>query len=218
MEQPYDLSINKFNSPILKKIYDIIEGQEISVFDNLEVHARNKAIKLIEMLNGTNGLINLDKLRSATFKGIPDTNKTGQCDLRSIVWRVLLGVYSLRPEEWEEKSKVSHETYTIWKNEFVITNDQISLDYEDQMLFARDFQTAKKEHREKRIYEIRNKGKPQIYTPETSKISEGKYMTWYTFFQDQEVLDEIEKDVKRTRTEMNFFCNAVDPAMNIEEN
>ena len=87
------------------------------------MHGRNKAIRLIEILNGTNGLINLDKLRSAAFKGIPQTNKTGQCDLRSIVWRVLLGVYSLKPAEWEEKMKVNSETYDIWKNEFVVTND-----------------------------------------------------------------------------------------------
>jgi len=68
-------------------------------------------------------LINLDKLRSTSFKGIPNTNETGQCDLRSIVWRVLLGVYSLKPEEWEDKIIQSNETYEIWKKEFIITND-----------------------------------------------------------------------------------------------
>lgn len=28
---------------------------------------------------------------------------------------------------------------------------------------------------------------------------------WNTYFKDQEIWDEIEKDVKRTRTEMGYF-------------
>lgn len=35
-------------------------------------------------------------------------------------------------------------------------------------------------------------------------------MRWYSYFQDEEVLDEIEKDVKRTRSEIQFFCRPVD--------
>ena len=41
---------------------------------------------------------------------------------------------------------------------------------------------------------------------------------WNKFFKDQELWEEIEKDVRRTRSDMTFFIEAVDPNknMNIE--
>lgn len=60
---------------------------------------------MINILNGgTDGLIDLDKLRQVAFKGVPVTNKSGSSDLRAFVWRVLLGVYPSDPTKWEEKS------------------------------------------------------------------------------------------------------------------
>ena len=37
---------------------------------------------------------------------------------------------------------------------------------------------------------------------------------WHKFFQDQDLWDEIEKDVKRTRTDLSFFYKAVDETQN----
>jgi len=102
----------------------------------------------------------------------------------------------------------------------VVTSNEISKLYGDnQDLFKSDFENAKKEHREKRLYEIRNKGKkPFKYSPAESQISEGKFMIWFTYFADEEILEEIEKDIKRTRSEMSFFCNALDPENNTPQN
>ena len=41
-----------------------------------------------------------------------------------------------------------------------------------------------------------------------------KSSKWSTFFKDQDLWDEIEKDVKRTRTDLNFFYKAVDARKN----
>ena len=41
-------------------------------------------------------------------------------------------------------------------------------------------------------------------------MSVNQNSVWNTFFKDQELWDEIEKDVKRTRREMNFFARALD--------
>jgi hypothetical protein len=49
-------------------------------------------------------------------------------------------------------------------------------------------------------------------------LSTNQNSLWNTFFKDQELWDEIEKDVKRTRREMNFFSKAVDQKLNIEAN
>jgi len=38
---------------------------------------------------------------------------------------------------------------------------------------------------------------------------------WNQYFKDQDIWDEIEKDVKRTRTDLSFFYRAVDPSLNM---
>jgi hypothetical protein len=37
---------------------------------------------------------------------------------------------------------------------------------------------------------------------------------WNKFFKDQDLWDEIEKDVKRTRTDLSFFYKALDDRQN----
>ena len=40
---------------------------------------------------------------------------------------------------------------------------------------------------------------------------------WNKFFNDQELWDEIEKDVRRTRSDMTFFIEAVDRHKNLNK-
>jgi hypothetical protein len=46
-------------------------------------------------------------------------------------------------------------------------------------------------------------------------LSNSTNSVWNTFFKDQGIWDEIEKDVKRTRSDMYFFITALDPSRNI---
>lgn len=41
---------------------------------------------------------------------------------------------------------------------------------------------------------------------------------WTGYFDDLEIWEEIEKDVKRTRTEMHYFGQALNPELNTPEN
>ena len=45
-------------------------------------------------------------------------------------------------------------------------------------------------------------------------LSTSQTSVWNTFFKDQEIWDEIEKDVKRTRTDMGYFYLALDHKRN----
>lgn len=45
-------------------------------------------------------------------------------------------------------------------------------------------------------------------------LSRSSNSVWNTYFKDQEIWDEIEKDVKRTRTDMGFFYLALDEERN----
>lgn len=54
--------------------------------------------------------------------------------------------------------------------------------------------------------------KPKLKDEETTKnlivnnpLSTAQTSVWNTFFKDQEIWDEIEKDVKRTRSELGYF-------------
>jgi len=41
-------------------------------------------------------------------------------------------------------------------------------------------------------------------------LSVGSSSLWNQFFKDQELWEEIEKDVRRTRSDISFFIEAVD--------
>ena len=118
-----------FHSDILRRIYNSIDSAEISTFDTVRVQQRNKAISIIEVLNQEQ--IDIRELRREAFYGVPDTNKTGQADLRSIVWRVLLGVLPLQPVEWESSQQQNLMTYMTWRQELIVTADDISKHYSD---------------------------------------------------------------------------------------
>ena len=44
-------------------------------------------------------------------------------------------------------------------------------------------------------------------------LNNSKKSDWGRYFNDLELWTEIEKDVRRTRTDLNFFTDAYDPAM-----
>lgn len=46
-------------------------------------------------------------------------------------------------------------------------------------------------------------------------LSVNKNSQWNQYFLDLDIWDEIEKDVKRTRTDMNFFYTATNPTLNV---
>ena len=48
-------------------------------------------------------------------------------------------------------------------------------------------------------------------------LSTKQNSTWNKFYQDKLLWEEIEKDVKRTRVELAFFMQAVDPNRNSAE-
>lgn len=43
-------------------------------------------------------------------------------------------------------------------------------------------------------------------------LNANKKSLWSRYFQDQEIWVEIEKDIKRTRVDMQFFIDARDPS------
>jgi len=96
----------------------------------------------------------------------------------------------------------------LWKNEFIKNTDLIKSTYgEDKELYLKEKEIARSEYRRLRKEEIRNKGKSE---PIESELGDEKKTMWQNHHRDQDIWDEIEKDVKRTRTEMEYFLTPLD--------
>ncbi len=76
----------------------------------------------------------------------------------------------------------SKDTYELWKQELIIKP------------------SIKAEEEEKASKKIVS----------DHPLSVNQHSQWNRFFRDQDLWDEIEKDVKRTRTDLSFFYKALD--------
>lgn len=75
--------------------------------------------------------------------------------------------------------------------------------YDDKEEFKKDYQTARAEHRLMRLTKIRG---DQIDKDKLAEIPKKRFENeWNNFFADNDLWDEIWKDVRRTRTEIGFF-------------
>ena len=97
--------------------------------------------------------------------------------LRPLVWRICLGSLPANTSQWTTQLEENYQTYEDFKKELIV---KPKLKDEE----------AKKE-REKQIMD--------------HPLSTAQSSVWNTFFKDQEIWDEIEKDVKRTRSELGYF-------------
>jgi len=153
----------------------------------------NRILMFVKVLNLEP--INITLLRSLAFRGIPEECK----GLRTLVWNILLGYLGDRPSKWDEEMEHKYTTFNAFKKEFII-NPQFSAD------------SAPIPDGKDNILE-ETKLEKEIDHP----LSLGRKSKWNTFFKDKELWEEIEKDVKRTRSEMSFLMSATDPTKNIHQ-
>ncbi|CDW78172.1 tbc1 domain family member 13 [Stylonychia lemnae] len=106
--------------------------------------------------------------------------------LRPLAWRILLNHYPPDTKSWEQHIIDQKEVYDGWKRDLIIKP------------------TIKQEEEYKQA--------KRMMDHPLSLSSDSK---WKQFYQDQEIWDEIEKDVKRTRTDLSFFYQAVDNNKNV---
>ena len=78
------------------------------------MRVRQQTINIMNTLNKK--VIDISKLQSLTFNGIPDEVK----GLRPIVWRLLLNHLPMETSQWEKHMEQSLATYEVWKDELII--------------------------------------------------------------------------------------------------
>ncbi|WOL04193.1 hypothetical protein Cni_G12914 [Canna indica] len=134
-------------------------------------------------------IINLGELRRLACQGIPQS-------LRPTVWKLLLGYLPLDQTMWAHELGKKHNQYKTFKDEFLLYPSEI---------------TSRMEASEGSKYEELNclqrlglLSRSEIKNGE-HPLSLAKTSVWNQYFQEKEILEQIERDVNRTHPEIEFF-------------
>lgn len=157
----------------------------------------------------SNPLINLNKLRSLCFTGIPDEIN----GVRSIIWKLLLGYIPYNRSDWASVLESNRKIYWEFVEEFISSKkeklDPSVIDY----ILNRDspVKQSKKEFDGEEEKQIKKEklascvGVASLGIVKDHPLSKDPSSEWNSVFKDMFLWDEIEKDTKRTRTELDLF-------------
>ena len=135
--------------------------------------------------------ISLKVLSSLAYQGIPDE----VIGLRSLVWRMLVGYLSVDRNKWEGVLKKSRRDYESFVGEFLVKGNK-----------------EKRENGELLNKSQTSNSKNLTFAKvQDHPLSKSDSSEWNSLFKDLELWDEVEKDTKRTRSEMSFFREETKP-------
>jgi len=153
--------------------------------------------------------INRNSLESISFQGIPD-----ECNgLRAFCWKVLLGYLPEYTSKWKATLDMNRKNYENYLHDYFLPRFKMAKQQKAKKEASKNSDsTLQKEE----IKESEPSGTNQAGTTKKKQLileSEGvdhplsreKNSTWNNYFKDQELWEDIEKDTKRTRSEMDFF-------------
>ena len=140
--------------------------------------------KFINCFDEKYDVLKKNQIKSLCFEMIPDICKR----IRPLCWRILLGYLP------EDKSKWS----VVEEN-----NKKLYEDYINLFLLGKNNKNSGVKNYNKG--EGENNHSIEFMKCNDHPLSKAKNSTWNTFFSDQSLWDEIEKDTKRTRKEIIFF-------------
>ena len=130
--------------------------------------------------------INIQVIQSLSFHGIPDEIK----GLRSLGWRLLLNYLPTKDRsKWAGILEQNLQNYEFFIKDFLVYKNKENLN----------------------VKPSKDSSKVDFITVKDHPLSKSKESDWNILFKDLELWDEIEKDTKRTRSEISFFLDKTDP-------
>ncbi|XP_004239858.1 uncharacterized protein [Solanum lycopersicum] len=137
-------------------------------------------------------IINLGEVRRLASQGIPDGP-----GLRAIVWKLLLGYLPTDKALWPTELAKKRPQYKQFKEELLMNPSEIARRLEKSASLENDGTET----------DIEGKGllSRSKVTQEEHPLSLGKSSIWNQFFQDTEIIEQIDRDVKRTHPDLHFF-------------
>jgi TBC1 domain family member 13 len=182
------------------KFFGIIVSKVINVSSE---KLKNKIIDIIKNLNSSK--INYPVLRKIVFEGLPDDIPS----MRSLIWKLLLDYLSLNVNEWEESIDKKRAEYNEMKKSIFSKLDIERLKKAGGNKTGLSSSTtptnkniSKNDPQNNSITPNRVIKKKNISDHPLATTGDSK---WKNYFDDLDLLEEIDKDVRRTRTNMHFF-------------
>ncbi|PKA51494.1 hypothetical protein AXF42_Ash002859 [Apostasia shenzhenica] len=161
-----------------------ISAAEISRFSAEEISRQSQLLSEL-----SKKVIDLDELRRLAAQGIPDG-----AGIRPTVWKLLLGYLPNDRILWREELDKKRNQYQAFKEEFLVNPSEI---------------TRRLDESTSSRHELNSEGSEALHrlelTDDEHPLSLGKTSMWNKFFQDSEVIEQIERDVMRTHPDMHFF-------------
>ncbi|XP_047163104.1 TBC1 domain family member 13-like isoform X3 [Vigna umbellata] len=135
-------------------------------------------------------VVDMSELRSRACQGIPDA-----AGIRSTVWKLLLGYLPPDRGLWSSELAKKRSQYKQFKDEILMNPSEITRKMYNPTICDTDDADCG------RVLLSRSE-----ITHGEHPLSLGKTSVWNQFFQDTEIIDQIDRDVKRTHPDMHFFC------------
>lgn len=144
--------------------------------------------------------IELSNLQSLAMQGIPDVD-----DLRATTWKLLLGCLPRRRDDWGAEAARKRAEYAKFREELIVNPSELARRKEEA-------EAQQREAEEEAAAEQRRGGDGgpeglarRGISQDDHPLSLGPTSAWHRFFQDMEMVEQIDRDVKRTHPDMPFF-------------
>ncbi|KAL1542992.1 TBC1 domain family member 13-like [Salvia divinorum] len=134
-------------------------------------------------------VINVGEMRRLALQGLPDG-----AGIRAMVWKVLLGYLPADHSLWPSELAKKRSQYKQFKEELLVNPSEI----------ARRLEESSPENHQSDTGSPRLLSRSEISHGE-HPLSLGKTSIWNQFFQETEVVEQINRDVMRTHPDIHFF-------------
>ncbi|KAG5560669.1 hypothetical protein RHGRI_003859 [Rhododendron griersonianum] len=135
-------------------------------------------------------VVNIVELRRLASQGIPDG-----AGIRCTVWKLLLGYLPTDRGLWSSELMKKRSQYKHFKEELLMNPSEITRRLDKSTCIEKDESLP-----ETGVVLPRSE-----ITHGEHPLSLGKSSVWNQFFQDTEIIEQIDRDVKRTHPGMHFF-------------
>ncbi|KAF8402112.1 hypothetical protein HHK36_013064 [Tetracentron sinense] len=148
-------------------------------------------------------VINMRELRKLASQGIPDG-----AGIRPTVWKLLLGYLPCDRGLWSSELAKKRSQYKHFKEELLVNPQNfefLNISVASQSEITSKLDKSACLEKDKPTCEGSGLLSRLEITHGEHPLSLGKTSVWNQFFQDTEIIEQIDRDVKRTHPDMHFF-------------
>ncbi|XP_058180968.1 uncharacterized protein LOC131299435 isoform X2 [Rhododendron vialii] len=172
------------------EIRDPYGNNDSSDYDRSPTSAEDVSLLAQLELELSRKVVNMGELQRVASQGIP-----GAAGIRSTVWKLLLGYLPMDRGLWSSELVKKRSQYKHFKEELLMNPSEITRRLEKSSGFENEESKCVT-----RVFLSRS-----AITHGEHPLSLGKTSIWNLFFQDSEFIEQIDRDVKRTHPDMQFF-------------